>query len=770
MGDSLTIAGVIQLLGRQASTLPQCPGAIFTLAPGFNLGAPQPQTDVVAEMIVDGERPVGRRSGNRTVSMDLVITGPSRQIISAAREILLQLIDADTWQLTWDRDPGGQPMILDCYRAQATQIPYSLTRDAQLVSLLTITFEAAPFGRSDLPVTLQFASPAIGYSAPPSPVTLDVYSSSGGWATGWSRSAITAVGTYSAHWDEDTTAEVEYPSLTRSFSATDISAQSSLSLWVGLGADDSWTRDVTFSIVLADNSGHHLTAGVTRKCTSSDDEDNPYWQQVTLALPPPRSFDLTHVTGYTFTAWARTGDLLADDCYLDTLRAVPTSSAVVPSVRGTVYTLLGIQGSARAPVSLTVQPGGSGAALVTGDNSTFEGGIGNWIGATGTPAVAQTSAQAHGGSTASLSVTAAGAGNMAAASCSAASILTQGFACAPGQVVVASVWFRAATVGRSCQVGIGWYDSGGTIIGVPVYGTAASDSTTGWVNPWSGYLTAPAGAVRFRIIPLIQSAAGAGEIHYVDDVTAWAPFRAFIAHRPGPDAPALLSPMVDVGDGADVPNGGTEYVVPQPVARQNARFYGTYTVVLASSSISTPTVTRNVKVTVKQYESSGGPATSVTAGGAAGVDIIPTGGVSNSLWILGEVTLPARDIDDSNTACYYTVTVDDSNESDRFTDVLFLDAAGQTAIIGGIPGGILDSGNGYPTYYLDEPGTDTDLGQCLASNRGRAQAVSVTDSAILTGGPLTADPGDNPLLMYSPAGQPAVSVTYMPRWMADRPQ
>jgi hypothetical protein len=47
--------------------------------------------------------------------------------------------------------------------------------------------------------------------------------------------------------------------------------------------------------------------------------------------------------------------------------------------------------------------------------------------------------------------------------------------------------------------------------------------------------------------------------------------------------------------------------------------------------------------------------------------------------------------------------------------------------------------------------------------------VSVTDSAILTGGPLTADPGDNPLLVYSPAGQPSLTCTYLPRWMADRP-
>ena len=86
-----------------------------------------------------------------------------------------------------------------------------------------------------------------------------------------------------------------------------------------------------------------------------------------------------------------------------------------------------------------------------------------------------------------------------------------------------------------------------------------------------------------------------------------------------------------------------------------------------------------------------------------------------------------------------------------------------------IPGGTLDCGSGYPNFWLDEPTSDTDLGQCLASTYGRGQAASVIDSAILTGGPLTIDPGDNPLVMYSPAGQPAVVCSYMPRWMADRP-
>jgi hypothetical protein len=983
MADSLQIAGVIQLLGRQASTLPQCPGAVFTLAPGFNLGAPQPQTDVVAQMIVDGSRPVGRRSGNRTVAMDLVITGPSRQIIAAAREILLQLIDQDTWQLTWCRD-GGLPMVLDCYRAQATQIPYSLTRDAQRVTLLTVTFEAAPFGRSDEPLQLQFESPAAGTTAPPSPVTLDVYSSSGGWATGWSRSNVHAVGTYSAHWDDDTTS-ADYPVLTRSFTAADITGLSSLSWWVGLGDSSGWTQNVTFSWVLADASGHHLTVGVTRRCTCSSNESSPYWQLVTAPLPAAGSFDLAHVTGYVFSAWTSSGYSRAGDVYLDTLQAVPTSSAKVPSVRGTVYTLLGIQGSARAPLSLLVQQapvsipqsvtystpgtgshnvapgvtavkvrvtsgggyggrrtttgsagggggsavagddayavtegqpvgftvggggvsshpdgyasqwddstitaepghgvtvdtttagagglaansvgavtysGGSGAAaggsnFLTGQNTSFEGGIGNWA-AGANCGVAGSSAQAHGG-TSSLALTASSAATMNAVSCLAANITTQGMPCSPGDTITASAFFRVigTGTGRSVNMGVGFYTSAGAFIS-ELRGSNVTDSTSNFTTQATASLTAPATSAYCRAAPQVVSA-GNGEVHYIDDVVLaqaatgggggesagstsggnsatgtaggdgggdggaggaggaaggnnagtagtapggggggavstgsaaaggnggngqvkveWtqtlSPFRAFIAHRPGADAPALLSPLVDVGDGADTPNGATEYVVPQTTTGLNARFDGTYSVVLAASTINSPSSSRNIKVTITQYEYSAGPSATVTVGGAGGVDITPTGMVSNGLFILGEVTLPVRDIPDSNQSAYYTVKIDDSNEADRFMDALFLDVQGQTAIVGGIPGGTLDSGSGYPTFWLDEPGTDTDLGQCLASTYGRSQAVSVTDSAVLTGGPLTADPGDNALLMYSPTGQPAVTCSYLPRWMADRAQ
>jgi hypothetical protein len=630
-----------------------------------------------------------------------------------------------------------------------------------------------------------------------------------------------------------------YPSLTRSFTAVDLTGLSSLSWWAGIGDDDDWTRDVTFSWVLADNSGHHLTVGRTRACTSSDEETAPYWQRVTAPLPAAGSFDLAHVTGYTVSVFTSSGHFTGDDLYLDTLRAVPTSSAVVPSTRGTVYTLLGIQGSARAPLSLMVQQAPVSVPQTVTDTSW---GADVWIPPAGVDHLDSLQLTGASGGAGSVSVNGQSGGGSGGGEClyiSSAVPVTPGVPCAiytghGGAVVAASdgvdgtdTSFTAAdgtvftahggkggkggvtsgaggaggtggTVpggysgsarnGGNGSAGVGGSTSGagGGSAGTTGAGGNAAGTTAGTAGTGGGAAgaaglaaagngtqgTIPGGGASGARSSGSAQTGGAGRngqivIKYTQILPA---FTAFIAHRPGESAPDLLSPMVNAGDGADTPDGSIEYVVPAPVAGQNARFYGTYTVVLAASAINSPSATRNIAVTVTQYEYSGGPSTATTVGGSSGVDIIPTGNVSNKLLILGEITLPVKDLPDSNQSAYYTVKITDSNTADRFMDVLFLDTAGQTAIVGGIPGGTLDTGSGYPVYYLDEPGTDTDLGLCLASTYGRAQATSVIDSAILTGGPLTVDPGDNPLLVYSPAGQPAVTCTYMPRWMADRPQ
>lgn len=153
--------------------------------------------------------------------------------------------------------------------------------------------------------------------------------------------------------------------------------------------------------------------------------------------------------------------------------------------------------------------------FLTGQNTGFEGGIGNWA-ASVNCTVAATSAQAHTGSS-SLGITSAAAGDMVAASCAAASVTTQGLPVSPGQSVLCSAWARSAVSARACSAGVAFYDGSGNPVGGNTFGTAANDVTSGWTQI-AGVFAVPAGAAFCRALVKVAAAAGAAELHYADDV------------------------------------------------------------------------------------------------------------------------------------------------------------------------------------------------------------------------------------------------------------
>jgi hypothetical protein len=121
MTDSLILDSNIELLGGVTSLLPQCLGASFQLRAGFDLSSPQPTTYKVSSLLLDGERPIGRRSSNRNIKLPILIKAPTRNILSAAVEFLFTVIDKDTWVITWTHS-GGTPMYIDCFRANPTNV------------------------------------------------------------------------------------------------------------------------------------------------------------------------------------------------------------------------------------------------------------------------------------------------------------------------------------------------------------------------------------------------------------------------------------------------------------------------------------------------------------------------------------------------------------------------------------------------------------------------------------------------------------------------
>jgi hypothetical protein len=387
MSDSLVIANAIELLGGGvASVNPLCPGAVFYLQPGFTQGAPQPTTDFVASLILDGERPFGRRASNRTITLPVWIKAPNRQILAAAREVLQQAVDQDYFTITWTRDPasgnpGGLPqtMVLDCFRAQPSTPAYNTLWEKQGQGMgIQLVIPALPYARSATQVQVSFAAPVPAnppVSPPPSPVTLDTFATLS--SPLFSQSSQCVIGPNSGCWDPDSFGDpggqVTQLSYASSFSSpVNLTGMAALQFWFGLGSRyyanleyHGKTHGVTISFTLTDSGGNTLSfsrSNLLLPCSSS--AQVPTFTRVVIPLPATSpTFSYPAVTRYAVTVTNRSDRILRLSnvtAYLDNLTALPGSQAVNPVTRGAVYTIQ-VQGTARSPVSMSfTQPPSAG--------------------------------------------------------------------------------------------------------------------------------------------------------------------------------------------------------------------------------------------------------------------------------------------------------------------------------------------------------------------------------------------------------------------------
>jgi len=124
-------------------------------------------------------------------------------------------------------------------------------------------------------------------------------------------------------------------------------------------------------------------------------------------------------------------------------------------------------------------------------------------------AIARSTAQASVGS-ASLSLTASGAGDMVASTTTATK-----FAVTANQDFAATADFRANSTARSVYVGIRYLNSAGSTIST-TYGTAATDSSSAWTSA-TVTAVAPTTATHAQVFVKVESA-GSSEVHYVDKI------------------------------------------------------------------------------------------------------------------------------------------------------------------------------------------------------------------------------------------------------------
>jgi len=373
MADSLLLNGQIELMQfGSPSTLPQCPGAMFRLGQGYDLGAPLPVTNIVVSLLLDGERPMGSRFSNRTFTIPVTIVGTSRFNLAAAKETLLQLVNSDTWVMTWCRD-SGLNLNYQCFRGSAYVITDNIMADRAFIATVTLTIPAAPFGASDTYQILPFAGAVVpGVPVPPSPVTLDGYTTVSGsyWTQQTTGSAVG--GTDVAHWtNPENGISCVY---TSTFSAKNLTGLTTLSHYIGSGTTQyywgstGWWTNFSIGYVLKDSAGHTLAFGVpgTVFIPQSYGVTYPNWDLVTVQIPQGVSgFLYNSVTSYTVTITNYGGyALYYTDIFLDQLIASPGTVTSTPVVgeRGAVYNLAGIIGTSHAPLNIQAQSAAGSAA------------------------------------------------------------------------------------------------------------------------------------------------------------------------------------------------------------------------------------------------------------------------------------------------------------------------------------------------------------------------------------------------------------------------
>lgn len=463
MFDSLVIANTIELLNNKAvSANPLCPGAIFMLQPGADPGAPQPTTSFVASLLLDGERPFGRRASNRTVKLPVWITAPNRQILAAARELLQSAIDQDYFTITWTRDPfNGNPgnlplpMLLDCFRANPTVPLFNTLWEKQpglCGTQVQLSIPALPYGRSATQTQFSFPSPALTSPVvppPPAPVVLDNYSAIS--SVQYTQSSQCVVGPTTACWDPDSFGDPggQQTMLTynSSFAAPlNLTGMASLQMWLGLGSRyyanleyHGKTHGVTLSITLTDSSGNTLSLSRPNQILPvAQTAQLPVFSRVTMQIPQSNPvFNYASVASYGLTITNRTDRIPRLNwvtAYLDALTAYPGSQSVTPVPRGAVYTLYGVDGTARSPATMAFQQPPSPGTTTT----VTAAGAGTY---TVPPNTAYLKVEGIGGGGAGAGMTVAGVGPGGGAAEYAAELI---FPASAGQVIPFSVGAGAA--------------------------------------------------------------------------------------------------------------------------------------------------------------------------------------------------------------------------------------------------------------------------------------------------------------------------------------
>lgn len=472
MNDSLLIADSIQILGvpdcaagGSQSTIPELidpstgEGACFrivtsggAISPGmstqgyYDFGTPQPTQDIVESMLLDGERPFGQRSSNRTLTIPVMIFARSLKTMAAARNYLLHQIDQQTFKVTWTPASTGLSSVFDCFRAQPSVVTWGFNNDreagegtAYAMTQVTITMQALPYIRSgeDGVESLDFQNGLLDGPAKYNAIQVDNFSTvnsmlpysdwghtynNGGWRQNTSQKPgsgllITA---NSAEFQPPSPPWYPWPRAIYSASGLNLNIAGlyTMGFWLGQSYDSSqWKKDpkfvsnVTVHFDLTDDQNRHLTFSVKKnKVPWSSNANKPVWTWVAANFNRNlTTFNYAKVTAYkiTMSNWGNghTTGFVKLKPWINGISIYPGTIAWADEPRSSVYSFRGKTGMARTPLSAEIQLPASAPETVEITKS------GTWLVPKGvTQVYAEAWGGGGGGASANTNVSAAGGG------------------------------------------------------------------------------------------------------------------------------------------------------------------------------------------------------------------------------------------------------------------------------------------------------------------------------------------------------------------------
>lgn len=752
MTDSLFLAGQFEIAPQ--GTVSQD----YVIVAGYDLGTPVPVTTIVAGMMLDGDRQSGLRTGNKTISLPIVITAPDRVTLSQMTDNLMSACNAPTFTLQWTPD-GGMPVVWDCYRA-TPKITWDERLEEQAGGTICqrqvdITCSASPFGKSTI---------AQSVAASQVPLLLDEYNTAPTGAY-LDSTVSTDPGGTSAQlfpwwgWSNGVLQPQSGGTIGRNFaSATDLSAYVKALVWVrhrpGVGT-------VTLALTLRLNAGTiSVPQWVESSTTALFDHDTATFSPITFPMPP--AANLTAVVGYQIVTLCIPPPGANPDyapVWFDELYALGPTSTRLSTPHGAVLSIPGILGSARAPANLTATAALAGAGMllhrppidqdpnlqiltqappllgmpmvIPAANALFSGTY---------SAVLAAAPAATGAHTTTLALTQTIGPNLAPLD------LADG-----GEVTSSGAFFSRIGGGTTAFITPGL---GGTPGAIRL--TNAAAAVTG-VNAWGVQLGFTNGTVNSGLTPIAaglkyvaQVMVGGGSAACNMNITIGWYDQNLNLLSASTAPPSLALP------------GGTATAVWTCSGVAPAGAYWASIRVRNSNTVpaSMAFTVDNIQLEVGSVASPWVPPVQIGSAVLSANWTSASTTVSTYV-VLGEFNLPLTVVE-PGASFVIKATITDA-QANTYTDLMLLDTTGELVLVNQTP-------VPFTTLYVDEPDPRYGIGSVTIDygGQGRTTSASAAANALISGGPIALEPGTNALLSHGLAAVPAVLATIYPRWQGER--